>query len=325
MWECTKKQCLGTCAVYGDGHYTTFDDQRFTFNGNCEYTLVQNHCGKSDTVNGTFRVITENIPCGSTGTTCSKSIKVFLEHYELILSEEHVSVIKRGQDGEVPFTVRYIGMYTVIDTTSGLILMWDKKTSIFIKLSPEFKGKTCGLCGNYDGNGINDFTTRSLSVVENVLEFGNSWKVSSTCPDANFVKDPCSTNPYRKSWSEKQCSIINSNVFAACHSQVEPAKYYQACVTDACACDSGGDCDCFCTAVAAYAQACNEVGVCIAWRTPSICPLFCDYYNQQGECEWHYKPCGASCMKTCRNPSGKCLHNLPGLEGKKSLQVPLSG
>ncbi|XP_059682108.1 mucin-2 [Gavia stellata] len=314
-WECTEDQCLGTCAVYGDGHYNTFDDKRFSFNGNCEYTLVQDHCGKSGTANGTFRVITENIPCGNTGTTCSKSIKVFLESYELILLEEHVSVIKRGQNHEVPYTFRYMGIYLVIETTSGLILMWDKKTSIFIKLSPDFKGQICGLCGNYDGNGINDFTTRSQSVVENVLEFGNSWKVSSTCPDAYSVKDPCSTNPYRKSWSEKQCSIINSNVFATCHSQVEPAKYYQACVTDACACDTGGDCDCFCTAVAAYAQACSEVGVCVAWRTPSICPLFCDYYNQQGECEWHYKPCGASCMKTCRNPSGKCLHNLPGLEG----------
>ncbi|KFW95668.1 hypothetical protein N336_11565, partial [Phalacrocorax carbo] len=280
-WECTKDQCLGTCAVYGDGHYNTFDDKRFSFNGNCEYTLVQDHCGKSGTANGTFRVITENIPCGNTGTTCSKSIKVFLEvrSYELILGEEHVSVIKRGQNDKVPYTVRYMGMYFVIETTSGLILMWDKKTSIFIKLSPAFKGQICGLCGNYDGNSINDFTTRSQSVVENVLEFGNSWKVSSTCPDAYSIKDPCSTNPYRKSWSEKQCSIINSNIFAACHSQVEPAKYYQACVTDACACDTGGDCDCFCTAVAAYAQACSEVGVCIAWRTPSICPLFCDYYN----------------------------------------------
>ncbi|NXX53565.1 MUC5A protein, partial [Scopus umbretta] len=314
-WECTENQCLGTCAVYGDGHYNTFDDKRFSFNGNCEYTLVQDHCGKSGTANGTFRVITENIPCGNTGTTCSKSIKVFLESYELILGEEHVSVVKRGQNDEVPYTVRYMGMYLVIETTSGLILMWDKKTSIFIKLSPDFKGQICGLCGNYDGNGINDFITRGQSVVENILEFGNSWKVSSTCPDVYSIKDPCSTNLYRKSWSEKQCSIINSNVFAACHSQVEPAKYYQACVTDACACDTGGDCDCFCTAVAAYAQACSEAGVCIAWRTPSICPLFCDYYNQQGECEWHYKPCGASCMKTCRNPSGKCLHNLPGLEG----------
>ncbi|XP_033370859.1 mucin-5AC-like [Parus major] len=314
-WECTKDQCLGTCAIYGDGHYNTFDDKRFSFNGNCEYTLVQDHCGKSSSVNGTFRVVTENIPCGNTGTTCSKSIKVFLESYELILGEERVSVVKRGQNDKVPYTVRSMGMYLVVETKSGLILMWDKKTSIFIKLSPSFKGQVCGLCGNYDGNSINDFTTRSQSVVENVLEFGNSWKVSSTCPDASSVKDPCSANPYRKSWSEKQCSIINSNVFSACHSQVEPAKYYQACVTDACACDTGGDCDCFCTAVAAYAQACSEVGVCIAWRSPTICPLFCDYYNQQGECEWHYKPCGASCMKTCKNPSGKCLNDLPGLEG----------
>lgn len=88
------------------------------------------------------------------------------------------------------------------------------------------QGQVCGLCGNYDGNSINDFTTRSQSVVENVLEFGNSWKVSSTCPDASSVKDPCSTNPYRKSWSEKQCSIINSNVFVACHSQVLPGQKF---------------------------------------------------------------------------------------------------
>lgn len=53
--------------------------------------------------------------------------------------------------------------------------------------------------------------------------------------------------------------------------QVEPNEYYQACVDDACACDTGGDCECFCTAVAAYAQACNELDICISWRTPSIC------------------------------------------------------
>ncbi|KAH1171728.1 hypothetical protein KIL84_007346, partial [Mauremys mutica] len=315
MWKCTSEQCLGTCAVYGDGHYITFDDKWFNFNGDCEYTLVQDHCGKNSTVNGTFRVVTENIPCGSTGTTCSKSIKVFLAGYELILSEEHLEVVERENGRQMPYQVRYMGMYLVIETNNGLILMWDKKTSIFIKLSPDFKGQVCGLCGNYDGNGINDFTTRSQSVVGDVLEFGNSWKVSLTCPVANSTKDPCSTNPYRKSWSQRQCSIINSEVFAACHSQIEPTKYYEACVTDACACDSGGDCECFCTAVAAYAQACSEFGVCVAWRTPSICPMFCDYYNPEGGCEWHYKPCGAPCMKTCRNPSGRCLHKLPGLEG----------
>ncbi|KYO22185.1 mucin-6 precursor [Alligator mississippiensis] len=315
MWSCTQHQCLGTCAVYGDGHYITFDGKRFSFNGNCEYTLVQDHCSNDGTANGTFRVITENIPCGTTGTTCSKSIKVFLGNYELILNEEHFQAVKRGDGQEVPYKVHYMGMYLVIETVNGLHLMWDKKTSIFIKLSPDFKGQVCGLCGNYDDNDINDFTTRSQSVVGAVLEFGNSWKISSSCPDAKCVKNPCSTNPYRKSWAEKQCSIINSDVFSACHPQVDAKKYYESCVTDACACDSGGDCECFCTAVAAYAQVCSEFGVCVAWRTPSICPMFCDYYNPKGECEWHYKPCGAPCMKTCRNPTGRCLNQFSGLEG----------
>uniref|UniRef100_A0ABM5F8M9 LOW QUALITY PROTEIN: uncharacterized protein n=1 Tax=Pogona vitticeps TaxID=103695 RepID=A0ABM5F8M9_9SAUR len=315
MWKCTKNKCLGTCAVYGDGHYITFDDKRYTFSGKCEYTLVQDHCGKNSSTQGSFRVITENIPCGTTGTTCSKSIKVFVGNYELILSEEHHELIQRGQGGHPPYRIRYMGIYLIIETYNGLIILWDKKTSIFIKLSDDFRGQVCGLCGNYDGNGINDFTTRSQSVVGDVLEFGNSWKVSPTCSDAKCTKDPCTKNPYRKSWSQKQCSIINSKVFASCHSQVDPTRYYEACVADSCACDTGGDCECFCTAVAAYAQACSEYGVCISWRSPSICPLFCDYYNTEGECDWHYKPCGAPCMKTCRNPSGRCLYELPGLEG----------
>uniref|UniRef100_A0A8D0BZ37 VWFD domain-containing protein n=1 Tax=Salvator merianae TaxID=96440 RepID=A0A8D0BZ37_SALMN len=312
MWRCTKNKCLGTCAVYGDGHYITFDDKRYIFSGKCEYTLVQDHCGQNSSTQGTFRVITENVPCGTTGTTCSKAIKVFLENYELILSEKHHEVIQRGDGGPLPYRIRSMGIYLVIETKSGLILLWDKKTSIFIKLSADFKGQVCGLCGNYDGNGNNDFTTRSQSVVGDVLEFGNSWKVSPTCPDAKCTKDPCAKNPYRKSWSQKQCNIIYDKVFAACHSQVEPTKYYEACITDSCACDTGGDCDCFCTAVAAYAQACSEFGVCISWRSPSVCPVFCDYYNVKGECSWHYKSCGAPCMKTCRNPSGKCLYQLAG-------------
>ncbi|XP_075609145.1 LOW QUALITY PROTEIN: mucin-5AC [Balearica regulorum gibbericeps] len=314
-WHCSEEPCLETCSVYGDGHYTTFDGKRFDFEGDCEYVLVQNYCGQHGMNQGTFRVITENIPCGTTGTTCSKSIKVFLGNYELVLSDGHSDVIQRTPGGKMPFQIRSMGIYLVVDTTVGLILMWDKKTSIFIKLSPSFQGHVCGLCGNYDGNGNNDFTTRSQSVVGNVLEFANSWKVSSSCPNANRTKDPCTANPYRKAWAQKQCSIITSEVFAKCHSQVEPNEYYQACVDDACACDTGGDCECFCTAVAAYAQACNEMDICISWRTPSICPLFCDYYNPQGECEWHYKPCGAPCMKTCNNPSGNCLHELRGLEG----------
>ncbi|XP_069866017.1 mucin-5B [Dipodomys merriami] len=313
-WACTDRPCLGTCVAYGDGHFITFDGERYSFQGSCEYVLAQDYCGGVST-NGTFRIVTENVPCGTTGTTCSKAIKVFLESQELLLHEGRVQMVHRGSGGTLPYKIRYMGIFLVIETRGGLVVSWDRKTSVFIRLKQHYKGRVCGLCGNFDDNAINDFTTRSQSVVGDALEFGNSWKFSPSCPDALVPKDPCTANPYRKSWAQKQCSIINSKTFAACHPQIDSTKYYEACVSDACACDSGGDCECLCTAVAAYAQACHDVGVCVSWRTPDVCPLFCDYYNPHGQCEWHYQPCGAPCLKTCRNPSGKCLLDLPGMEG----------
>ncbi|KAM4845228.1 mucin-5B [Thomomys bottae] len=313
-WACTDRPCLGTCVAYGDGHHITFDGERYSFQGSCEYVLAQDYCGGAS-ANGTFRIVTENVPCGTTGTTCSKAIKIFLESQDLVLHEGRVQVVPRGSGGALPYKVRSMGLFLVIELHSGMFVSWDRKTSVFIRLQQHYKGRVCGLCGNFDNNAINDFTTRSQSVVGDVLEFGNSWKFSPSCPNALAPKDPCTANPHRKSWAQKQCSIINGQTFAACHSQIDSTKYYEACVSDACACDSGGDCECFCTAVAAYAQACHDVGVCVSWRTPDVCPLFCDYYNPRGECEWHYQPCGAPCLKTCRNPSGHCLTELPGMEG----------
>ncbi|XP_055462835.1 mucin-5B-like [Psammomys obesus] len=314
-WECTDQPCMGACVAYGDGHFVTFDGERYIFEGSCEYTLAQDYCRGNSSTDGTFRIVTENVPCGTTGTTCSKAIKIFMESYELILHEGNFKVVERGSSGDIPYKIRFMGVFLVIEIRSGIVVSWDRKTSVFVRLQQHYKGRVCGLCGNFDDNAINDFTTRSQSVVGDVLEFGNSWKFSPSCPDAPVPKDPCTANPYRKSWAQKKCSIINSATFAACHSQVDATRYYEACVHDVCACDSGGDCECFCTAVAAYAQACLDVGVCLSWRTPDICPLFCDYYNPHGECEWHYQPCGAPCLKTCRNPAGHCLVDLSGLEG----------
>lgn len=45
----------------------------------------------------------------------------------------------------------------------------------------------CGLCGNFDGIQNNDFTSSSLQVEEDPVDFGNSWKVSSQCADTRKV------------------------------------------------------------------------------------------------------------------------------------------
>lgn len=42
--------------------------------------------------------------------------------------------------GEIPFKIRYMGNYMVIEIfNGGVIVIWDKKTSVFIKLSTDFK------------------------------------------------------------------------------------------------------------------------------------------------------------------------------------------
>ncbi|XP_078405721.1 mucin-5B-like [Cetorhinus maximus] len=314
LWTCTEQQCHGTCVAYGDGNYITFDGKRYNFDGDCEYIVAQDYCGNM-TSNGTFRIITENMPCGTTGTTCSKSIKIFLGNFEIKLSDGKFEVVKFSSRKHIPYEVRYLGIYLVIEMKNGLVLIWDKKTSLTIKLSHSFKGTICGLCGNYDGNVQNDFTTRNQLVVVNAEEFGNSWKVSSSCTNVKKNKNPCSVNTHRDAWAQKQCSIIKNGPFKACNVQINPAPYYEACVHDACACDTGGDCECLCTAIAAYSLACSMVGVCISWRSPEVCPLFCDYYNPHDECRWHYAPCGISCLKTCQNPGGACSKIIPKLEG----------
>uniref|UniRef100_A0A8C9SGR7 VWFD domain-containing protein n=1 Tax=Scleropages formosus TaxID=113540 RepID=A0A8C9SGR7_SCLFO len=312
-WDCTENKCPATCTIYGSGHHSTFDEMNFGFRGQCGYVAVQDKCGNK-TGKGSFGIITENIPCGTTGTTCSKSVRIFLGRTEVKLAEGTYEEIALKEGPVVEYKIRTAGLYLVVESSVGLTVLWDRKTTVRIILQPEHMGEVCGLCGDYDGDGVNDFKTQSLLPVSSQLEFANSWKVSSTCPDAGADLEPCSLKPHRHNWAKLQCSIIKGETFKECHAKVDPQPYYDNCVTDSCACDTGGDCECFCTAVAFYAQACNEAGVCVAWRTPDICPVFCDYYNKPEECKWHYSPCHKPCYKTCYNPDGICTNPIPNLE-----------
>uniref|UniRef100_A0AC11DDU0 Uncharacterized protein n=1 Tax=Ovis aries TaxID=9940 RepID=A0AC11DDU0_SHEEP len=302
-WACTQSVCHGTCTVYGNGHYITFDGKHYDFDGHCSYVAVQDYCGQNTSL-GSFSIITENVPCGTTGVTCSKAIKIFIGRTVLKLEDRHCTVIQRDVGHDVAYTTRDVGQYLVVEASIGVIVIWDRKTTIFIKLDPSYEGAVCGLCGNFDQRSKNDFTTRDSMVVDSELDFGNSWKEASTCPDVRTTPDPCTANLHRRSWSEKQCSIIKSRVFGLCHSKVDPMPFYEACVQDSCSCDTGGDCECFCSAVASYAQQCTKEGACVFWRTPDLCPIFCDYYNPPGECEWHYEPCGNRSFETCRTVNG---------------------
>lgn len=50
-----------------------------------------------------------------------------------------MEVVQKGVGQEPPYFVHQMGNYLVVETDIGLVLLWDKKTSIFLRLSPEFK------------------------------------------------------------------------------------------------------------------------------------------------------------------------------------------
>ena len=63
----------------------------------------------------------------------------FFQNNELILSDENVKVIKEGTGEDIPFQVHTMGLYLVIEAKNGLVLIWDKKTTLMIKLSSTFQ------------------------------------------------------------------------------------------------------------------------------------------------------------------------------------------
>nr|XP_031303840.1 mucin-6 [Camelus dromedarius] len=304
-WACQQSShCPSTCTLYGEGHVVTFDGQRFVFDGNCEYILATDGCSANDS-QPTFKILTENVVCGKSGVTCSRAVTVLLGGLSIVLADRNYTV--SGEDPGVRFQVKAGSLYLVLDATVGtaynLTLIWNKHMTLFIKIARASQDALCGLCGNYNGNMKDDFETRSKYVASSELEFVNSWKESPLCGDATRAVDPCSLNTFRRSWAERKCAIINSQTFAACHSQVYRLPYYEACVRDTCGCDTGGDCECLCDAVAAYAKACVDKGVCVDWRSPDFCPVYCDFYNthvqvggeyqyvHEANCTWHYQPC----------------------------------
>lgn len=65
--------------------------------------------------------------------------------------------------------------------------------------------------------------------------------------------------------------IVCVDIFLCVPFQVDVAWFYRNCLTDTCNCNRGGDCECLCTSIAAYAYKCCQQGVTIHWRSPSVC------------------------------------------------------
>eukprot|EP00116_Pleurobrachia_bachei_P006502 sb/3466764/ len=260
--ECTDEICEAECFASGDPHYKTFDGQMYEFQGTCGYVLSRSN---SKVDGASFSIVVENVACGSSGVTCTKSVAVTLT--ETVNNTEQSVTFSMFRDREitrtnngitkenmrlphhdnvVSATVTKVGFYLMVGWHSGIRIFWNGGTRFMLRQ-------------NHRGaNGLTELTA---------YPFANSWKTSDSCADADKDEQtPCEINPLRRTFAETMCSLINDDIFKDCHNHVNPNQYYQNCLFDACGCDMGGDCMCYCEAIETYAKQCNNKGITIGWR-----------------------------------------------------------
>ncbi|XP_055937840.1 hemocytin-like [Argiope bruennichi] len=303
QWQCTEQVCPGICTAWGESHFKTYDGKIFDFHGECEYIL-----SKGKMSDASYTLIVQNVPCGTSGITCSKSFTLDLgalkqsrgDTNEVVADEEKLTLTKNDPLPKMSLKSRFVvlesGLFVLVYTDIGITLRWDRGTRIYVTLDPKWRNRVNGLCGNFNDDQADDFLTPFGGIPEaRASTFADSWKIHEFCPGPVAIEDTCAIHPERKGWAQQKCGILKSDVFEPCRTAVAMEPFYERCVFDSCGCDMGGDCDCLCTAIAAYAQECSIHGVSIRWRSQELCPIQCE------ECAT-YDSCIPSCpKKTCEN------------------------
>ncbi|XP_069713790.1 otogelin isoform X2 [Phaenicophaeus curvirostris] len=265
-FQCTFHPCPSMCTAYGDRHYRTFDGLTYDFVGTCKVYLVK---GTSST---SLSVIVENINCFNTGMICRKNVFINVGKSFLIFDDETGNPsLSSYIDKLQTMQLWKAGFFTVVHFPhEHITVLWDQRTTVHVQMGHQWQGALTGLCGNFDLKTVNELRTPDNFELTNSQEFGNSWSAVE-CVDSSDIRNPCSLNPLREPFAKKECGILLSEAFEACHPVIDVTWFYSNCLTDTCGCNQGGDCECFCTSVSAYAHQCCQHGVAVDWRSPRVC------------------------------------------------------
>ncbi|XP_030044013.1 zonadhesin [Microcaecilia unicolor] len=288
-----------TCVASGDPHYTTFDKKKYDFHGNCTYVLAK-PCNSTKVP---FAVYASNeYRNGHTSVSYVKAI--YVEVYGVVVSLLKNKVVQvNGTTVNIPInpvpglSVSSSGKYMVVQTDFGLVVRYDGNHYSDVKVTDDYKGELCGLCGDYDGIPANDFKTPHGALVAQVNDFGNSWNVQTNCNSTTSIVVPECTKEEQDSYEGPEyCGILVDphGPFAPCHNKINPNTFFKDCVYDMCELD--GDRLQLCEALESYVNECQERNITLRpWRNESFCPIKCPPNS-------HYEPCASACPATCLNP-----------------------
>ncbi|KAK2880802.1 hypothetical protein Q8A67_018070 [Cirrhinus molitorella] len=298
------------CEASGDPHYVSFDGRRFDFQGTCTYILSQS-CGLERTNLTHFSIQVENErwwPNKYHKVSVTKQVALTVYGSTIILRQNEPQILVNGVLTNLPYSSNSLngflvqaykeGSNYIIKTGFGLRVTYDLSYYVTVTIPGNYRNKTCGLCGNFDGVPSNDFSLPDGNVTKDVNVFGRAWKVDipgAVCEDGCEGSTCLDCDPRLKAIFEKPpyCGVLvdSNGPFAACHAVLNPTVYLNDCVFDTCASD--GNNSVVCDSVARYASSCCAAGVIIQrWRNDSFCPMSCPAHS-------HYELCADVCSAAC--------------------------
>lgn len=116
----------------------------------------------------------------------------------------------------------------LVETYIGVKVLWNGNSLLEVSAPASYKGRLCGLCGNFNLAARDDFTTRRGRLVMDADKFGTSWRVGGkkACarPDEQLQ---CQHQASHKSIENLQRCGPLQTVFSACHRKLSFMNYLQ--------------------------------------------------------------------------------------------------
>ncbi|XP_022920924.2 von Willebrand factor-like [Onthophagus taurus] len=296
LWECVPEtDHWEICSVFGDVHVRTFDETFFSFNGFCEYVMLQHDFGTT----GSFRVSVETGFCPHGACIVAAYIRFRAENGNIdnvVFAPGQNYVASQNLQNLV---ITDLGASVMVDVIAfGARIIWGIDGWIHIHAGPNWlTWPFSGLCGVYDNDPTNDLQVTGQTL-NGVADFVDYNRLDNTC-------DATSEIPLEDMIIVSECEYILSDVFQTCGLllSANQQQYYQSCIKSG---QLQADLDptqtsiYYCDILAAFAQECADVGAPVNWRTSTICPLQCAAGKEYYTCD---TPCA---RKNCANMATGC-------------------
>ncbi|XP_065430748.1 IgGFc-binding protein-like [Chrysemys picta bellii] len=189
----------GTCSASGDPHYTSFDGQRFDFQGSCQYQLAGRCQEREELVD--FQVLVQNDHRSHRAVSFIKAVEVRVYGLNITVSRDYpgrfllngslINLPYSTDDGKISVYQR--GQDAAIQTDFHLTFAFDWHGQVTLTAPSTYAGALCGLCGNFNGDKGDELTMKDGRVAPNATAFGQSWRVAET-PDCTEADKGCFCN-----------------------------------------------------------------------------------------------------------------------------------